>query len=113
MKYLADANIPRLLVDELRGAGHDVLWAWSALPRTSDEELVTIAEREGRVVITYDKGFGDLVFVQRRTVGVILLRLRAHDRARRVPLFSCNAESTALAIDPHRQTLRAPERKSA
>lgn len=76
MKFLADANVPRLLVDQLRIAGHDVFWAWSAPPRTSDEELITIAEREERVVITYDKGFGDLVFRQRHAIAVILLRLR-------------------------------------
>jgi predicted nuclease of predicted toxin-antitoxin system len=76
MRFLADANIPRVLVERLREAGHDVFWAWSAPPRTSDEELITMASREKRVVITYDKGFGDLVFRQRHTTGVILLRLR-------------------------------------
>ena len=41
--------------------------------RTSDEELIAVAQREERVVITYDKGFGDLVFRERHAVGVILL----------------------------------------
>ncbi len=76
MRFLADANVPRLLVDQLRTAGHDVFWAWSAPPRISDEELIAIAQREQRVVITYDKGFGDLVFHHRQAIGVILLRLR-------------------------------------
>jgi predicted nuclease of predicted toxin-antitoxin system len=45
-------------------------------PAASDEEVVQRARIEGRVLLTEDKDFGDLVFRRGQTVaGVVLLRL--------------------------------------
>jgi predicted nuclease of predicted toxin-antitoxin system len=76
MKFLADANTPGLLVESLTSLGHDVFWAHS-VPRTPDLELIEKAARERRVVITFDKDFGELVFKRGHSVGVVLIRLRA------------------------------------
>lgn len=75
MKFLADANTPGLLVDTLTSLGHDVFWAYT-VPRTPDTELIEKAARERRVVITFDKDFGELVFKQGHAVAVVLIRLR-------------------------------------
>ncbi len=77
MKFLADANIPRRLVDRLRATGHEIFWAYEdAAPGTSDEDLIGRAAAEDRVILTWDKDFGELVFSHGHRVGVILIRMR-------------------------------------
>jgi predicted nuclease of predicted toxin-antitoxin system len=75
MKFLADANTPGLLVETLTSSGHEVFWAYS-VPRTPDIDLIEKAAHERRVVITFDKDFGELVFRRGHSVGVVLIRLR-------------------------------------
>jgi predicted nuclease of predicted toxin-antitoxin system len=75
MKFLADANTPKLLVEALTSSGYEVFWACT-VPRTADVELIEKAARERRVVITFDKDFGELTFKRGHSVGVVLIRLR-------------------------------------
>jgi predicted nuclease of predicted toxin-antitoxin system len=75
MKFLADANTPRLLVESLTFHGHDVFWAYT-VPSTPDIELIEKAASEKRIVITFDKDFGELVFKRGHSVAVVLIRLR-------------------------------------
>ena len=46
-------------------------------PGTPDPAILSLAQDEERVLLTFDTGFGDLVFIERRPAyqGVILLRL--------------------------------------
>ena len=46
-------------------SGHDVLSALERDPRAADEELLTLALEEQRILVTEDKDFGELVFVRR------------------------------------------------
>ncbi|MGE3272668.1 MAG: DUF5615 family PIN-like protein [Chloroflexota bacterium] len=81
----------RVIVDECTGVvvarwleslGHDVLSVREVLPRMPDADILALAVRTDRIVITNDKDFGDMVFrdgLMHR--GIILLRL-ADDRAR-------------------------------
>lgn len=64
MKVLLDTCVFGGAVEELRRAGHDVTWsgAWERDP--GDEELLALARKEGRVVITLDKDFGELAVVR-------------------------------------------------
>ena len=45
--------------------GHDVLSARTLGPGATDEALLELAYRQDRVLVTEDKDFGELVFVQR------------------------------------------------
>lgn len=49
----------------LTNLGHDVLLAIDVDPRAPDEALLDLARQEGRVLVTEDKDFGELVFVHR------------------------------------------------
>jgi predicted nuclease of predicted toxin-antitoxin system len=49
----------------LANLGHDVLLAIDVNPRAPDETLLNLATQEGRVLVTEDKDFGELVFVHR------------------------------------------------
>lgn len=57
MRLLADENFPRPIVNALRTAGHDVLWARTDFPGWKDNALLDHAEAQRRLVLTLDKDF--------------------------------------------------------
>lgn len=62
----------RFLVD----AGHDVVLVGQiGLEQASDEEILTTAQQENRILITRDSDYGNLVFVRAIGTGVIYLRV--------------------------------------
>ena len=61
MRILADENILNQVVIRLRAAGYDVRWAKESDRGEADPNLLELATRERRMLITYDKDFGDLV----------------------------------------------------
>ena len=77
MKFLLDEGLPFRLGSHLEAEGHDVTAVGRDHPHAlSDREILAIARREGRIVLTNDKDFGDLVFRDRLPhAGVILFRL--------------------------------------
>lgn len=79
MRFLANENVPRSVVEALEEAGHDVLWVRTAAPGTGDSEVLAWAGREQRVLLTFDKDFGELAarVVLPPGTGVILLRMPA------------------------------------
>jgi predicted nuclease of predicted toxin-antitoxin system len=81
LRLLADENLPRILVDALRQAGHDVVWVATQLTAARDSEVLAFAQAEARIVLTFDRGFGELAFRRRlpASSGVILLRLSTSD----------------------------------
>lgn len=88
MKLLADANIEAALVRWLRSQHHDVVWANELPPATSDTALLSIANEQGRVLMTYDRDFGELVFLRgMATKGIILLRFAAPRQSERLDLL--------------------------
>jgi predicted nuclease of predicted toxin-antitoxin system len=80
VKVLADENVPAPAVTALRQHGHDVVWMHEDAPGTPDPHVLARAQREGRVVITFDKDFGELAFRMgaASAVGVILFRITAN-----------------------------------
>lgn len=52
------------IVAGLRAAGHDVLWIAEAQPGRDDEEVLAQAHRDERVLITFDRDFGELIVKQ-------------------------------------------------
>lgn len=76
MLWLADECIAVSLVRELRNAGHDVLYIAEFAASLSDTEVMALASREGRLLLTADKDFGELVFRRGQAApGLILLRI--------------------------------------
>ena len=77
MKFLIDENIGSSIVAFLRNGGHDVQWIREIQCGMPDGEILQLALKEKRVVLTYDQDFGELVFHrQRKHSGVLLLRLQ-------------------------------------
>jgi predicted nuclease of predicted toxin-antitoxin system len=78
MRWLADECVAASLVTHLRADGHDVLYVAEAAAGMSDTDVVALALRDKRLLLTEDKDFGDLVFRRERAVpGVVLMRLDA------------------------------------
>ena len=82
-----------------RTAGHDVVYAgdWSVDP--GDEEIISRAAGEGRVLITLDKDFGELVVVRRRSHAGIV----------RLVGFLATVQGAIITAEPGRIRLRPPE----
>jgi len=77
MKLLADENAPRNVVEALRLHGYDVLWIKEHWRGLADEKIINISISEDRVILTFDKDFGELVYrlnIQ-NVPGVILIRI--------------------------------------
>lgn len=60
MRFLANENFPGAAVAALREAGHEVAWVRAESPGMPDAEVLTWAPRDGRILLTFDKDFGEL-----------------------------------------------------
>jgi predicted nuclease of predicted toxin-antitoxin system len=81
VRFLADENLDFAIVRALRGAGHDVRALAEETSRTVDAEVIALAAREARILLTEDKDFGWLAFVaETGTEGVILVRFPGNAR---------------------------------
>jgi predicted nuclease of predicted toxin-antitoxin system len=79
VRILADENFPGDAVTALRERGHDVAWVRSDAPGSSDAQVMARAQVEGRVLITFDKDFGELIFRVGllASSGIVLFRISA------------------------------------
>jgi predicted nuclease of predicted toxin-antitoxin system len=79
MKFLADQNLERRVVLALRAQGHDVTVGVVDYPGSlPDPDVLALARREGRILLTNDPDFGELIARWRRPhAGVILFRMKA------------------------------------
>ena len=76
MQFVADESVDQPIVQTLREAGYDVLYVAELAPGLDDAAVLDSANREGRLLLTADKDFGEIVVrEQRLSTGVILLRL--------------------------------------
>jgi predicted nuclease of predicted toxin-antitoxin system len=77
IKFIADVNVEKAIVDYLLEEGYDVKWIPDYNREMLDEDLLELAKVEGRILITNDKDFGEIVFFQKSlSLGIILLRIK-------------------------------------
>lgn len=114
MRFLADENVSRLVIERRRGDGHEVASIVEMNSGAPDKTVLKTADVEGRILITEDRDFGELVVRQRMSVrGVLLLeldRLTNRAEADRVShIVSTYAEKlldNLAVIEPSRIRLR-------
>lgn len=76
MNLLADESVDEPIVRRLRDAGHRVWYVAEMEPGLDDDAVLGRANQEKALLVTADKGFGELVFRQRQAnAGVVLIRL--------------------------------------
>ena len=76
LAFLADENIDKHIVQLLRQKGYQITYISESAPGSPDDEVLRLANKDGSILMTSDKDFGELIFRQRQTTaGVILIRL--------------------------------------
>jgi predicted nuclease of predicted toxin-antitoxin system len=124
MRLLANENVPFQSADVLKAAGFDVKLVGVEFAGVTDREVMEIAIREERAIVTFDRHYGQLIFQQgyRPQAGVVFLRWKqfAPDEPGRylAELFSSGQIdfSNALTVideDTIRQRRYTPENRAA
>jgi len=77
MRIVADENVAGPVVHVLRERGHDVLWVKESMRGAGDRAVLERARAEARLIVTFDKDFGELAVRSGlpATSGVVLFRL--------------------------------------
>ena len=77
MHFLANENFPGAAIKALEAGGHDIVWVRTVAPGAADPDVLALAVREKRILLTFDKDFGELArgSALPAECGVILLRL--------------------------------------
>jgi len=82
LRFLADECCDYAAVRALRGAGHEVETISELAPESEDGQVLELAASQGRILVTEDKDFGQLVYAAaRHASGVILLRFPGNVRS--------------------------------
>jgi len=76
MKFLANENFPKPSIKIIRDAGHDILHVGDSRPSISDEEVVKWSKEDSRVILTFDKDYGEIVFRYKIKCAVLFLEIK-------------------------------------
>jgi len=63
--FLANENFPLASVIKLREADHDVAAVVEDSPGATDPEVLARAHRECRIIMTFDRDYGELIYRRR------------------------------------------------
>ncbi|MDP3180620.1 MAG: DUF5615 family PIN-like protein [Bacteroidota bacterium] len=76
MKLLANENFPQSSVKILKEAGYDIVSVGDEFAGITDIEVINFATQEYRIILTFDRDYGELIFKRgyRPTSGVIYIR---------------------------------------
>ncbi len=76
IKLIFDVGVSKKAEHFFREKGFDLISVRELNPSMADIDILKIAEKENRLIITMDKDFGELVFnLKRKHCGVLLLRM--------------------------------------
>jgi predicted nuclease of predicted toxin-antitoxin system len=102
VKFTVDESTGKAVAEYLRAAGHDVLFVAEQMPEADDPPILTRTFSEGRILITNDKDFGELVHrLGQVHHGVLLLRLRNESPTNRVRVVKTVLEQHADRLADH------------
>jgi predicted nuclease of predicted toxin-antitoxin system len=119
VRFLANENFPGDAVAALREHGHDVAWIRTDTPGIADPEVLARAQAEDRLLLTFDKDFGELAFRSGlpASSGIVLFRISASSVEHVVRVIVAALESRsdwaghfAVVEDDQIRLTRLPER---
>ena len=78
MKFLTDENVDIRVVNGLLNAGYDIFdIKKEGLQGSKDTDLLDLAHKQKRIIITYDKDFENYFYLKNvKTYGIILLKFK-------------------------------------
>ena len=76
MDFLANENFPGVSIRILRGVGHDVVSIIEDTPGINDSAILNQAYEENRIILTFDRDYGELIYRSKSvtSVGVVYFR---------------------------------------
>jgi len=102
IKFLANVNVEKPLIDFLNDKGFDVKWVTNIDKRMPDDRVCEIANSEQRIIITNDKDFGEIVFYQKKIAyGIILMRVNGQNSSEKIILLEKLLENYLDKIANH------------
>ena len=100
MKFLVDASMSPVVVEELRGAGHDAVHVGEVLRLDiPDADILVHAARDGRVIVAADTDFGDLLAASGATEPSVILFHRQTRRRLREQAGLLLANLASVEVD--------------
>ncbi|MDP3111397.1 MAG: DUF5615 family PIN-like protein [Thermodesulfovibrionales bacterium] len=88
LKFLMDVGVGKKVEKWLAGNCYDVKCVRDINPTADDSEILRLAVKENRMVITMDKDFGELVYNSGKLhSGVLILRLEDADSCQKVKVM--------------------------
>jgi len=119
MKILLDTCVWGGARTNLEIAGHDVIWAGDWPEDPGDEEILARAHKEGRILVTLDKDFGEIAIVQKtKHSGILrLVNFSARQQGliclRVIDTYGNELQSGAIVTaEPGRLRIRPPDENS-
>lgn len=81
MRFMANENFPLASVWRLREVGHDTLAVSESMSGSRDEEVLSQAALEKRILLTFDRDYGELIYRKGlpAPAGVVYLRFAPSD----------------------------------
>ncbi len=77
---LADEGLNGNLVKSLREDGYQITWIKETNAGMADEDIITLAKRDNKILITEDKDFGEWIFAHQLSgLTIIFLRYDKED----------------------------------
>jgi len=97
---LADEHIPIPSVRILQDAGHNVVSIATDFQSIEDIDIIALANQEGRIIVSFDSDFGELIFNQgvHCKTGVIYFRIHKFepDEPANIILYRLNEMATVF-----------------
>jgi len=80
MFFLANENFPLTSVKILRDAGYNVESILEKVPGAKDLEVLKKAKKEKRIILTFDRDYGELIYKYKKfpPLGVLYFKLDPH-----------------------------------
>lgn len=87
--FLIDLGVSKKVEEWLQEQGYNITAVRELNPKMTDKDILNLADSENRMVITMDKGFGELVYGSGLShSGVLLLRLESASGEEKVGIIT-------------------------
>ncbi len=102
MRFLADENIERAVVEFIRSKGFEVFYVAETSPSISDTAVMEYAKTNDMIVITNDKDFGEMLYLKKMiSSGILLIRSRIETAQAKIELVKTAFEKAGGKLKGH------------